>query len=294
MMLCTLVMFGCEKDESFLVGIFEGDFLSDGGFVRFQEGTLITTISVPEGVTIPNATFTLNLEDAGESNIASYQLAVRTPGAALSTAANLGGAITSFPANPTFSITDIATAMGIDPATVAFGQTFTFSGTATTTDGQVFDASVLTYDATTGAVSGSSTPILLNQAGPNGYRSAMEFSLTVNCPSWDPSFATAGVWNVLNDPTFGLTTVNVVLGPGTNEMTMIEPFSAGRNITIAFGANQVTTVAEQDSHIDPTFGLATLQGTGVSYSCVSLVSLNMFRTVAAGTFGARAFVIQKQ
>ncbi len=281
---------GCVENEGFLVGNVLNGGLDTGGYIRFAQATP-TTISVEAD--IPGASVSFPVEDAN-GNAASYTLKVYLPGQTVVDAVDVM-TINEFPGNIEFTINDLANVLEIDVNLVDFGQQFHFAGSVTTEDGRVYDATPLDFNLAEGATGGGTSTDLLGQTGPNGYRNALFFTLTVDCPSFDPTFSVDGIYAILVDQAFGQAGFGIAVeaGPGENELTLKDLFANGLDIVVSFNPDGTAVVAKQHAWTSGNFGPVTVEGSGRAFSCVNLVTVDLAHNISDGrTFGTFTFTFQ--
>ncbi|MCF7567504.1 hypothetical protein L3X37_03885 [Sabulilitoribacter arenilitoris] len=232
MVFALLIPFqSCEDEEKNRLDEFQL-----GGFVRF-ETPFPTVVNIASLAEAANITIT-NVLEAPDGNVASYSIEVSAVVAGEEYGpVPFGETVTSFPANLTITMSDLASALGFDIADVGFADTFSFTGTAVNNNGIVYSSDPLTYDSDTKvAAGGNSSGDLLSEAG---YRNAFAFSFAIPCPpnnnpingdwiiamtdlfgdGWDGAFVTVEIDGAMTDYTvadgdFANHTINVPAGTG--------------------------------------------------------------------------------
>ncbi len=188
LILVILILSGISSCEDEDKNNFD-DFSKSGAFVRFAE-PFPTVLGVSSLDEIPDVVISTVLENPNNS-VTSYSISV---GATISgeviDQVPLVNDITSFPASLDLTMTDIATALGLDASAIGFGDTFEFVGTATNSQGTVYTAERQRFDRETLEVTGGNNSAdLIDELG---YRNAFEFGFAIPCPP--ETGAIAGDW----------------------------------------------------------------------------------------------------
>lgn len=202
--------------------------------------------------------------------------------------------LTSFPADVSFTAVELAEAVGFTTTDSLFiGDNFNFIFPITTTDGRTLTTAL-------------SSDLCLQPAQPSF--GGCNVSVSIICP-----FVVAdavGTWNVVSDPfgTFvdGATSFDVVAGPGANQITVVNifnhtnPDTGNKDYDVIFDvdpATGATTVAQQQAwHCDNFgcgFGVGTIDGGGITFSCIGSMQLQLTHRVAAGSFGTFELIMVK-
>ncbi len=272
MILAVGLFTSCEDDDK---NIFN-DFSNDGGFVRFVFNNPPTAIGVNQ---ISDLSYSFEIEDANK-NVASYELSLYADLSGSRSDTVTVEVVTSFPRSFSFSASDLATLLGITVDDIAFGDSFFFSGEATTTSGAVYSGStrlnsqeVFIGDNPGEYVDEDGDPVELGPTdrvtfapsddpeeddkifiisgqgitddllAEDGYRQAFEFDFIILCPSVD--YATLpGIWNV------DFHRFDAFFGPQGNTRTIVA--GPGENqITIIGGAVPLDGADDLIIEIDP-------------------------------------------
>ncbi|GAA4278175.1 hypothetical protein [Aquimarina mytili] len=254
LLLSIILVVSCEDEDKDFIG---NSITKSAPFARFDE-TPIPIVGVDD---VNDVSFSFRVLDAN-NNIASYDLRI---------AANLGGtqtdtvalaSFTNFPADISFSSSDLFTPLGLTAADVTFGDTFFFVASVTGDDGNTYDQNVALGfddldddDPQTYELTGDFIDELRNEAG---YRQAYLFQFTIACPAF-PIDDVVGTYNVASNglaTALGLTdpdpTREVIAGPGDNQITIV-----GGSVGFAGGGDLTVD-------IDPSFGGLT-GGEGLAF-----------------------------
>ncbi|GAA3565292.1 hypothetical protein [Snuella lapsa] len=170
----SITLFSCEDEDKDIFNVFEL-----GGFVRF-ETPFPTVVNIASLAEAANITVT-NVLEAPDGNVASYSIeaSAMVAGEEYGPVA-FGETVTSFPANLTITMSDLASALGFDIADVGFADTFSFTGTAVNDKGIVYKGNDRqTFTEEDGVKGGNNSSDLLDETG---YRNAFEFSFAIPCP----------------------------------------------------------------------------------------------------------------
>lgn len=264
LVLAVVVLFSsCEDEDKNNLDIFQ----KTGAFVRFSEA-FPSVVDVQSLSDVASISINTTLEDTNNS-VTSYRMEVSATiaGASFGPAA-LGSEITSFPATMTITMSDIASALGLDTADVGFGDTFDFTGTAVSKDGVVYTSERMTFDSETKTVTGgNNTNDIIDE---DGYRNAFEFGFAIPCPpevgnfagnwtfemqdlygdGWDGAFVTVDI--------DGATTQYTVLG-GSGQTHVVNIPQGTQKLVIsyttgAFEEEHVYTVEKPDGTVLGPFG----------------------------------------
>lgn len=278
----AFIFTSCEDEDKdpFMLALIE-----DGAFVRFDD---IASSSIT-----PTANYQATLV-APSNNVASYDLTVSHFNGETATEFKPLLSLNSFPATLDISLGDVASALGISPDAIQPGDRIDFVATVTGTDGTVFksrpaDESDLGDDV----------------FGNPGERQAFEFTSFVVCGGFSPSEA-AGTYVITRDD-FGVTfpgddlTFEVVAGPGENQITLIDPFGYPQawDVVVTVDLETETATVEQQTAWDSgafglPYGIGTVDGDGLAFSCSGFITLGLNYRVAAGSFGLATIEFTKQ
>lgn len=287
----SLILFSCSDEEV----LNDGSNLEKGGFASFE--SVIQTVDYQGG----NGVISYVAQDVN-NNAAIYRIYKMS---AIVQGNDLGEVTTnfeynSFPANVSISLADIAALYGITSSDITYGDSFQFYAEVVTTDGRTFRgespaANNLDYTPN------NTTEDLLNSA--YGYRQAMNFRIVVACQSYVQADM-LGTYTATNDswdyPLVNGHTFECVLGDNPNELKFVA-FRNDSDVSAAVPARSYDLVvridpASQSVVIDKqenwnsamyglTYGIASVEGTGLVFSCIGQISMNLKHTVAAGSFG---------
>ena len=130
-----------------------------------------------------------------------------------------------------------------------------------------------------------------------GYRNAFEFEFSIACPSYIAADV-PGTYKItvddfetfLDDGIF-----QIVAGPGTNQFTMVDIFGHPEIydiiIDIAPATGNITVnkqAAWNCANFGCGFGVGSVEGTGLAFTCVGALTFNLEHTVSLGSFGSFA------
>jgi hypothetical protein len=191
--------------------------------------------------------------------------------------------------------------LGITPADLTFGQTLRFLGTATRNDGTVFTSGGLDVDFDEGTVSGNTQENLTDEPG---YRDALDFNLIIACPNPPDASTYPGTYTVTASGWFPVgAQVNVVAGPGANQITIEDVPGAGGiagtmgTFVITLNEDQTVSFAEAFGWTHATFGALSFTQSATlnfTFECANnTIQIRKNGQVAAGTFGAVTSVFVK-
>ena len=277
----------------------------NGGFAKFENE--IKTIDYQNG----NGSLRFTALDAN-NNAASYSIYKIS---AIASGIDLGSVdvtdlnYTSFPAQVNISLNQLAGYFGLVGSDLTYGDSFRIFAKVTTKDGRVFKGEIPSTVPGVVPNENVTTQDLLNST--YGYKQAMQFGVTVACPSFDGS-AMLGMWTWTNDewdyPLNG-DLFECVQGSSPNEFIFVD-FRNDRDVSpavpsrsydlkvIVDPATQSVIVPKQENWNSAmygwTHGIASVQGTGLVFTCSGTLTVDLSHTVAAGGFGIYNLTLQKQ
>lgn len=287
----TLFFTACGdiNKEPFEVNGNDGPF---GTFVRLD----ITSAAVLDVTDIANTSFGGTLT-APSNNVASWTVEVRRVSNGEASDYFPLVTITSFPAEFVATPASLAAVFGITTGDLIPGDRFDFEATSIGADG-----AVVTFDDFGPNLQG-------NPAQAQGYR----FNTFLSCPFIQAD--ALGTYALISNDAVGFqganTTVEVIAGNTSNDITMVDPighidFPAGIppdfynvEINVNAGSGQATVVNQPAYHSGhpiyggTPYGPGTVDGGGFVFSCAGAIVLNLTFRVAAGSFGSTPFVLQK-
>lgn len=269
-----LVITGCTDESKFNNPVhFE---LENGAFIRFENDEPNLTYSDAQ-----NIFFSDEIYDAN-GNAQSYSLGLT---------ATIGGveyeeveyfATTTFPVTLEITSESLASAIGIDPSTIDFGDKFDFNANVVRDDGKVFN--VENTDST--LLTGTS------------YNDAIDFTMIVSCPFVQSEII--GKYAVVSDAWADYSVgdiLTVVAGESTNTYRILQdahPFisNASENLWLEVTVDAATgsSTAQSNDVYDYTGWRVIPEVTadeGLTLSCVGLISLelNFWADASSGWFG---------
>lgn len=281
--------------------------LENGSFVRFAEEQ-----GLAKAVDLNSFTGTFvngTVEDVN-NNTSEYSLSLTAFVAGTTYVVEDFVVLTSFPSNLEITMQQIADAAGFDASTIDFGDSFAFVAKTTRNDGQEFYAVAPSFSSSNLTVGIGNTDI--DNLNKPGYRDAMLFDFIFACPS----FIQADIVGTYRKTTDGFNVdynndiVQIVAGSNENEFIIQDffghaaqfpgmgPFditvsvaSDGTNVTVA---RQPAFNGSDSNNFGAAYGEGRLDGSGLVFSCLGTINLNLTPTVDAGSFGARDFVLEKQ
>ncbi len=227
-------------------------FQSTGAFVRF-ETAFPSVVDVSTFAEIAGVSITFTLEDPNKT-VVRYNMQVSgTVGGESFGPAPIGSEVTSFPSTVTVTMAEIASALGIDVATVNFGDTFSFAGTAENLNGLVYTSERQAYDSDTQAITGgNNTADIIDE---DGYRNAFEFGFAIPCPQETGNFA--GTWvldmiDLYGDGWDGAFVTFEIDGAKT-DYTIADGSAAVHNVVVPAGTQKLvvsyTSGAFEEEHV---------------------------------------------
>ncbi|PDS26525.1 hypothetical protein [Flavobacterium branchiophilum] len=284
--LLSFLFFSCEKD----VIPNEIDNYQLGGFATFK-GSVVKTADFQNGAGAIK--FTVEDPNGNAVKYRIYKIASKIQGVAYPAVAT-NFTFTSFPANVNIPLASLATVFGLTQDDLYYGDSFTFYAEVTTSDGRVFQGE---NPYTTGAL-----PVLNNTtaaltSSSFGYKQAMQFSITVACPNYSQADM-LGTYAAGNDPFVVVPTGHTfqcVAGPAANQLKFVNWTDEGKDLIVTIDpVAQTATVAKQEAWYHPTYLWASVEGSGLVFSCIGTLNIDLKHTVAAGSFGTYNVTLEKQ
>jgi hypothetical protein len=291
------LLFSCTENDT----ITDLSALDRGGFAVFADNVVQTA-------DLSSGKYVADIEDSYD-NIASYKI--------VSVSANIGGIALpaeqvsyayTLPTKLELSLGTLAGVFGLSAVDVNYGDTFTITAEVTTKDGRVFGGVVpytngtIPSNANSQFTINNSTTDLLS-AG-NGYKSAMNFTFTVACPSYDVSqmYGTYTIddtdWAEYLDRTPAGYTVQCVAGPRPNTLKFVNFSNVGTDLIVTINPAAQSAISDRVKIYSNfyTFGDSFAEGTsGLVFSCIGQIKLKVRYSVTAGTFANTwNFVLTKQ
>ena len=260
---------------------------------------------------VSDVNYSFTLLDANK-NAASYNLKMYADLTGVRTDTVDVATVTSFPTTLSLSAADLADLLGITVDDIGFGDNFYFSGSVTTTDGQVYSGDVLpNYDdlddddpQTFEIVGGGVTADLLDETG---YRQAFEFGFVILCPSVDLS-ELVGTYTITYEAFSenSWSPVTVIAGPEANQLTIknmyeLETGDIGYDLILDVDMSTGAITIETQEVFDTAFysfpygicSVTSAPGTNYVFSCTGGIALFVEYTVAAGSFGTGSITMTK-
>jgi hypothetical protein len=283
----SLFLFSCNEED---VKHDMADY-TKGGYAKFQ--TEVKTIDYNGG----NGALTFTALDAN-SNAASYtiyKISAKISGFSLPAENVTNIVYTSFPAQVSIPLNQLAGYFGLTGSDLAFGDSFKIFARVTTTDGRVFDGEIPPTAPGVVPNGNVTTTDLLNSAF--GYNQAMQFGVTVACPSYSTA-AMLGTYRATVDGAGVVTpgqTLQCVQGANPNQLKFINWTDEGYDLVVNIDpASQSASVTRQAAWVSGTYGVASVNGSGLVFSCIGTINLSLEHTVAAGSFGSYPLTLVKQ
>ena len=262
-----------------------------GGFAKFENE--IKTIDYQNG----NGSLRFTALDAN-NNAASYSIYKIS---AIASGLDLGSVdvtdlnYTSFPAQVNISLNQLAGYFGLVGSDLTYGDSFRIFAKVTTKDGRVFKGEIPSTVPGVVPDGNVTTQDLLNST--YGYNQAMQFNVTVACPSFSAA-AMLGTYAATVDPFVAVPTGHTfqcVQGANPNQLIFINWTDEGYDLIVDIDpASQSASVTRQAAWFHPTYGVASVAGSGLVFSCIGTLNLNLTHTVAAGSFGSHPITLVKQ
>ncbi len=178
---------------------------------------------------------------------------------------------------------ELATALDIPISEIQPGTQYTFYNQTVTTDGRVYDISNTEDDI----------------EGQPAFNSVFNWTATVVCPYTNNM---TGEFTIALDEWDGNNggTVEIVAGPGANEITLITPFpfsANAKNVIIQIDPVTGTATVPKQIYGDyPGFPDLSVQSVGNSnfvFSCTETIDITLNHTSPAGNFGNYRLVIER-
>jgi hypothetical protein len=290
----SLFLFSCNEED---VKHDMADY-TKGGYAKFQ--TEVKTIDYNGG----NGALTFTALDAN-SNAASYsiyKISANISGIPLPAENVTDIVYTSFPAQVSIPLNQLAGYFGLTGADLTYGDSFRIFARVTTTDGRVFNGEI--PPTAPGAVPNGNvtTGDLLNSSF--GYNQAMQFPVTIACASLDVS-QLLGTYKVEFDEfeeyeyrVPATHTVQCVAGPTANSVKFINFSNIGTDLVVTLdpATQSATSPRTQIYNSFYTYGACFAAGnSGLVFSCIGTIDLKMSYTVGIGSFtGAWSLKFVKQ
>jgi len=188
----------------------------------------------------------------------------------------------------TKTATELAALFGVEGgiAGLAPGESFTFTQKAYLKDGRTFDATNSAPSIAASATGSFTAP----------------FTVFIACPSFVVADA-VGDWTITRDD-FGFIQddqVTIKAGPGANQVTLVD-LASGTGaynviLDIAVPGKGDITLAKQKAwdcaDLGCPYGVGSMQGTGIFFSCAGFILIDAAHTVAAGGFGTFRLELHK-
>jgi hypothetical protein len=283
----SLFLFSCNEED---VKHDMADY-TKGGYAKFQ--TEVKTIDYNGG----NGALTYTALDAN-ANAASYSIykvSASISGIALPAENVTDIVYTSFPAQVSVPLNQLAGYFGLTGADLTYGDSFRVFARVTTTDGRVFDGEIPSTVPGVVPNGNVTTGDLLNSTF--GYNQAMQFGVTVACPSYSTA-AMLGTYTSTVDPFVAVPpghTFQCVQGANPNQLKFINWTDEGYDLVVDIDpASQSASVTRQAAWVSGTYGVASVNGSGLVFSCIGTLNLGLTHTVAAGSFGSYPITLVKQ
>lgn len=291
----SLFLFSCSEED---VKHDMADY-TKGGYAKFQ--TEVKTIDYQGG----NGALTYTALDAN-GNAASYsiyKISATVSGVSLGSVDNITDIVyTSFPAQVSVSLNQLAGYFGLTGADLTYGDSFRIFAKVVTKDGRVFKGEIPSTVPGVVSIENVTTGDLLNSSF--GYKQAMQFPVTIACASLNVS-QLLGTYKVEFDEfeeyEFRVPashTTQCVAGPTPNSVKFINFSNIGTDLIVTLDpATQSATSARTQIYNNfYTYGACFATGnSGLVFSCIGTIDLKMTYSVGAGTFsGAWSLRFVKQ
>lgn len=283
----SLFLFSCSEED---VKHDMADY-TKGGYAKFQ--TEVKTIDYNGG----NGALTYIALDANANaeSYAIYKVSAKISGISLPAEDVTDIIYTSFPAQVSVSLNQLAGYFGLTGADLTYGDSFTIFARVTTKDGRVFNGEIPSTVPGVVPNGNVTTGDLLNST--YGYNQAMQFGVTVACPSFSAA-AMLGTYAATVDPFVAVPTGHTfqcVQGANPNQLKFINWTDEGYDLIVDIDpASQSASVTRQAAWFHPTYGVASVAGSGLVFSCIGTLNLGLTHTVAAGSFGTYPITLVKQ
>lgn len=215
----TLTYVSCTDENKFTNPVTYG--LENGAFAAFGENSPAAAYPDPLEIQFSDVVTDPN------NSMSSYKVTLTANLSGTTTVIENFFETTSFPAEMSFNSQTLADALGVDPADIAFGDTFNFVATATRNDG-------LEFIGLPPSSSNRQIGTTESQLQTPGYKSAMQFNFIIACP-FDQA-AMVGTYSIIDAGGFyaggtGGTsgageTFEVIAGSNPNEIILVNPFAS--------------------------------------------------------------------
>ena len=297
----TFSYVSCTDENKFTNPVTYG--LENGAFATFNDAVPSATYADPTAIN-----FSGQILDPNES-MSDYSVKLIATLSGNTIVAEDFYTTTTFPAGMSFTSESLVSALGVAVSDIAYGDTFNFIATATRKDGTVFTGIAPAFDDDTLIVSGGNTESTLQV--PN-YKSAMQFDFIISCPAFIQS-EIVGTYMKVSDGfnvDYNNDMFEIVAGPTPTSFIIKDFFGhaaeAGLgdiyDVVVEVASNGVGIEVERqlafngsDSNFfSAAYGPGSVDGEGLVFSCLGLINITLQPTVAAGSFGDRNFVLQKQ
>lgn len=215
---------------------------------------------------------------------------------------------TNFPADVNITLEEIAALYGLTANDITYGDSFRFYAEVTTTDGIVYAGESPSTDVEV-PVRNLTTEDLLNPT--YGYKQAMQFGVTVACQSFVAADM-LGTWTWTIDdwdyPLVANDTYQCIQGSNPNEFIFVDfrndqdvnPGVPSRSYDLVVNidpATQSVVINKQENWNSAMYGLsygiASVEGNGLVFTCIGRISMDLKHTVAAGSFGTYNLTLEK-
>lgn len=278
--------------------------LSNGSFLRFADDGVAASYPDPQDIVISERIYDAN------GNTSSYSLTVTAVLSGSLVVAEDFLTITSFPATLNLTTQSLGEALGVDPTTITYGDTFSFVAKSMRNDGTMFYGQAPSFDDSTNTVGlGNTESNLTNIAA---YKSAMSFGFIVSCPFVQAEML--GTYDVVFDDGFvGASqdfVFDVVAGANANQVIMLDPygsFYSPLDIVVDVDDFGIATVDRQaafgtDEVCCAGYSLTYVETytTSLALSCIGYIDLKLYTglgippSTSGYTFGNTRFIAQKQ
>lgn len=202
----------------------------------------------------------------------------------------------TLPSNVNIKLSTLAALYGLAKEDLFYGDTFTLYAKVKTKDGNEIYG-----EAPGSAVSATQTTSVDLLNSTFGYKQAMQFSVTIACPSYSQK-EMLGTYQESVDPFDVVPSghkFQCVAGPNTNQIKFVNWTNEGKDLIVDVdAASQSVTIARQEAWFYNTqYGFASVDGSGLVFSCIGTLSVNLRHSLAGGTLvftgGPYALTLQK-
>jgi hypothetical protein len=209
-----------------------------------------------------------------------------------------GSSFASSPStNVPIKLSEFAAAVGITLADIKGGDIFTIHNEVSMQDGRVYPDTLELGDDTYVNVENS----FFTSAGSTSFTSTLSFP--VLCP-----FVAAdavGTYVITRDDAEVFWEPNsepvAVAGPGPNQVTFKNLFGHPQNYDVIVDVDPVTAVATvrkqaawNSDNFGFGYGVASVEGTGLFFSCTGFITVDLDHSVEAGSFGVYKLEMAKK